>query len=295
MRARLTVLLELTKPRLNFMVLVTAFIGYWLAREGAGPSLSLFPMLWGTGLLAAGSGVLNQVMECSLDARMKRTASRPLPSGRIQPLGALVFGTALCISGMMCLAVFVNLLTSFLGMTALGVYLFVYTPLKTRTALCTVAGAIPGAIPPMMGWAAAAGRLDAQAWLLFAIVFLWQLPHFLSLAGVYREDYANAGFCMLPVLDVEGVMTSRQIVLYTVGLLYASLLPWLKGFAGEIYFSGALLLGALFLGLGIRCWMVLTRGLAGMQAKLRKNYGSVFRASLLYLPVLLILMVVDRA
>ena len=280
--------IELTKPRINFLVVLTSLIGFWLGSEKSLDSLKLLFMLLGTALVSGGSGVLNQYLERTSDLKMKRTAHRPLPSGRLQPERALLFGVMLSISGIIILALKVNLLTSFLGSIALSSYLFLYTPLKSRTSLCTLVGAVPGAIPPMMGWTAATDEIGFGAWILFSILFLWQLPHFLSLARIYREDYAGAGLLMLPVLDREGRITGQQIILYTLALISASLLPSLGGVAGIVYFFGALVLGLLFLGLGIRCVLCST------ESKLHSYYKSLFHASIIYLPILLVLLVIDK-
>jgi protoheme IX farnesyltransferase len=277
------------KPRINFLVVLTALIGFFLGSDGTIHYLKLCFMLIGTSLVSAGSAVLNQYLEHESDLKMKRTANRPLPSGRLQPEQALLFGIVLSIAGILILAMKVNLLTSFLSCIALSSYLFLYTPLKSRTSLCTLIGAVPGAIPPMMGWTAATNQVDFGAWVLFSILFLWQLPHFLSLAKIYREDYAEAGLQMLPVVDHEGKLTGQQIILYTLALISVSLLPSLGGVAGSVYFFGALILGILFLALGIRCVFFSKDG------QLHAYYKSLFHASVIYLPMLLILLVIDKA
>jgi protoheme IX farnesyltransferase len=287
-RVKVSAYIELTKPRINFLVVLTALIGFFMGCEGPVNSLKLFFTLIGTALVSGGSGVLNQFLERESDSKMKRTVHRPLPSGRLRPEYALLFGIVLAITGIMILAMKVNLLTSFLSSMALVSYLFFYTPLKSRTSLCTLVGAIPGAIPPMMGWAAATNEIGFGAWVLFSILFLWQLPHFLSLARIYREDYAGAGLQMLPVVDHEGRITGQQIILYTLALISASLLPSLGGVAGYLYFFGALILGILFLGLGIRCIFF------SRESNLRIYYKSLFHASVIYLPLLLILLVIDK-
>jgi protoheme IX farnesyltransferase len=215
---------------------------------------------------------------------MKRTKERPLPAGRLRSSTALVFSVGISVAGTIYLVVLVNLLTAALGAAALLIYIFAYTPLKRRTWLCTVVGAVPGAIPPMMGWTAVTGRLDALAWVLFGIVFLWQMPHFLAIAWLYRQDYARAGFPMLPVIDSEGKRTARQIIIYTLALVAVSLLTTVMGLTGAIYFFGALTLGLAFLVLGVA--LAATR--TGLSAR------RLFLGSVLYLPVLLILMVVDK-
>ncbi len=290
MKSKLSDYLELSKARLTSLVLVTTLVGYCLAAKGNSWSFfHLLNTLWGTFAVAAGSCALNQFIEKDVDAKMKRTIHRPLPDRRMQDHHALAFGVLLSIIGLLHLALFVNLLTCVLAGLTLSIYLFIYTPLKSKTSLCTLVGAIPGAIPPMMGWTAVRDEIQMGSWLLFAILFLWQLPHFLSLAGLYREDYSKAGFPMLPVLDHDGAMTSRQILVYTFALLAVSLLPVWKGLAGPIYFLGALVMGLVFLGFGIRCLLSLAK-----EKELLSYYRSVFHASLIYLPVVLILLVIDK-
>lgn len=281
--------LELTKPRINFLVLVTTGVGFLLGSHPPFIFQRFIHTLLGTALTVAGSGVLNQWLERDLDAKMKRTAQRPLPAGRLHPRQALIFGIILSGIGLFYLAFMINFLTSFLGFIAGSTYLFMYTPLKTRTSLNTIVGAIPGAIPPMMGWSAATSQVNFEAWVLFSILFFWQLPHFLSLASLYKDDYAEAGFQMLPSLDLNGGMTIRQIILYTSALMAVSLLPTLKGMTGSVYFFGALFLGLGFLGMGLRCAFLFSK-----KDKIREAYKGLFHASIIYLPVMLILMVVDK-
>jgi len=283
-RSALADLYELTKPGITRLVLVTTAVGFYLGSSGSLDWVLLVNVLLGTGLLAAGTNALNQWAERGVDAEMKRTRGRPLPAGRLRSSTALVFSVGISVAGTVYLALLVNLLTSFLGAAALLIYIFAYTPLKRRSWWCTVVGAVPGAIPPMMGWTAVAGSLDVLAWVLFGIVFLWQMPHFFAIGWIYRLDYARAGFPMLPVVDPEGVRTSRQIVLYTLALLMVSLLTSVLGLTGALYFFGALTLGLAFLGLGMM--LAVTR--TGAHAR------RLFLGSVLYLPVLLILMVVDK-
>ncbi len=275
---------ELTKPGITALVLVTTAVGFYLGSAGSVEWWHLLQALLGTGLLAAGTNALNQYAERGVDSRMKRTRQRPLPAGRLRPSTALTFSAGISVVGALHLALAVNLLTAALGAAALIIYIFAYTPLKRRTELCTVVGAIPGAIPPLMGWTAASGQLDLAAWVLFGIVFLWQMPHFYAIAWLYRADYALAGFPMLPVVDEEGERTSRQIVAYTIGLLLVSLLTTVLGLTGAIYLFGALTLGLGFLALGLR----LAASRTGSQAR------RLFFGSIVYLPVLLVLMVVDK-
>ena len=240
---------ELTKPRLTALVILTTWLGFAFARPGVHNLLFVHTLL-GSWLIASGAAALNQYIERHLDSRMHRTQGRPLPSHRVSSRGALLFGTALSVAGALELALGVNLLTSGLAVLTLVTYLWAYTPLKTRTSLSTLIGAIPGAIPPMMGWTAATGHLSLEAWVLFAILFLWQLPHFLAIAWMYREDYARGGFPMLPVIDPEGHMTSRMILLYTAVLIPVTLVPTGMGVAGTTYGIVAVLLGAGFFACG---------------------------------------------
>ncbi|HZF10428.1 MAG TPA: heme o synthase [Thermoanaerobaculia bacterium] len=277
---------EMTKPGITLMVVLTAGLGFLLA-ETARPGfrfLLLLNTLLGTALVSAGGSVLNHVMERETDALMRRTASRPLPTGRIDPDAALLFGVVLGVGGLAWLAVGTNLLTALLGAVALAGYVFVYTPLKRVSSLSTVIGAIPGALPPVMGWAAVSGNVGLAAWVLFGILFFWQMPHFLAIAWLCKEDYASAGFPMLPVLDPEGKRTSRQMILYGAALVPVSLMPSALGLMGGIYFVGALVLGLAYLGAGLAF------------ARSRSMVGArwLMLASLLYLPGVLLAMLVDR-
>ena len=274
----------LTKPRVVLMVLVTTFVGFYLGSPVMPHYAALLHTLIGTALAAAGTLALNQFLERELDAQMERTRLRPLPDGRLQPTEALAFGTAITAAGLLYLATSVNALSGLVAATIVGIYLFLYTPLKRKTALCSIVGAIPGALPPVIGWAAARGRLGLEAWVLFAIMFLWQLPHTLAIARLYRDDYARAGIRVLPVIDPDGRITGRQIVSNCLALLAVGLLPTLMGFAGSVYFLGALGLGIGLLGCGIA--LALSRSIADARR-------LVF-ASLVYLPVLLVLMALDK-
>ncbi|MDP3723863.1 MAG: heme o synthase [Candidatus Omnitrophota bacterium] len=275
---------ELTKPRLTWLVLVTTAAGFWLGIRASEPWHVLVPTLLGTALVVGGANALNQWMERIPDALMRRTQGRPLPSGRLTPEQAQGFGWILVVGGVVWLASAVNVLTGLLAALSAGLYVWVYTPLKRTTALCTLAGAVPGAIPPMIGWAAARNALDPGAWALFALLFVWQLPHFLAIALVYREDYARAGFRMLPVTERAEGATARQIALYGLALLPVSLVPARMGLAGAWYFFGALALGIGFLVLaGWTAW-----------ARSAQSARQLFLGSVLYLPLLLGLMVCDR-
>ncbi|HEY1250221.1 MAG TPA: heme o synthase [Thermoanaerobaculia bacterium] len=276
-------LLELTKPRITALVLVTAAVGFAVGTLGAFDTPRFLLFLLGTALLCGGASALNQYAEHDADARMVRTSRRPIPAGRLRPEEALRFGLALCATGLAALAG-VNLPTLLLGAVSVLSYVLAYTPLKRVTSLCTVVGAVPGALPPLMGWAAARGSLAPAGWALFAILFLWQLPHFLAIGWLYREDYARGGFPMLGVTDPDGGATGRQMILYTAALLPVTLAAGILAAAGRGYLWGAVVLGFLFLG----CAVVFAA---------RPNPGAarrMFLVSVLYLPVLLGLMVFDR-
>lgn len=277
-------LLELAKPGITGLVLITTAVGFYLASPGLPDLFLALHALWGTGLLAAGTNALNQFAEREVDAGMRRTRERPLPAGRLRPATALLYSSGISFAGALHLAIFVNPLTAALGVAALLIYIFVYTPLKRVTPLCTVVGAVPGAIPPMMGWTAVRAELDLAALVLFGIVFLWQMPHFYAIAWLYRQDYARAGFPMLPVVDRDGERTARQIVVYTAALLVVSLLTTVLGLTGAIYLFGALSLGLAFLALGV----ILAMRRTGLEAR------RLFFGSIVYLPLLLVLMVVDK-
>jgi protoheme IX farnesyltransferase len=277
-------LLALTKPRVVVMVLVTTLVGYHVGLTGSADYLRAIHLLIGTLLAAGGTLALNQHWERELDARMDRTRARPLPAGRLQPLEALVFGVTLTMLGTAYLATLVGGLVALVTMATSILYLFAYTPLKPRTALCTLVGAVPGALPPVAGWAAARGDLTLGAWVLFGILFLWQVPHTLAIARLYREDYARAGVRVLPVIDPDGASTDRQIVLGSLALLSVSLLPAAIGWTGPMYLAGALLLGLAFAAVGI------VQALAPSPRAARQ----VLLASLLYLPLLLGLLAFGR-
>jgi protoheme IX farnesyltransferase len=277
-------LLVLTKPRVVLMVLVTTLVGYYVGLAGPPDYVRMLHLMIGTLLAASGTLALNQYWEHEVDARMQRTRSRPLPDGRLAPLEALVFGSAVTVLGLVYLAACVNLLSAAVTAATTALYLFAYTPLKLRTALCTLVGAVPGAAPPLTGWAAARDDLSMGAWILFGIMFLWQLPHTLAIARVYCADYARAGVRVLPVVDPGGRITERQIVTGCLALLVVSLLPTLVGMAGVVYFVGALVLGIGFLALGAM------HALAPSSQRVRR----VMLASFLYLPILFALLAFDR-
>ena len=276
--------LALTKPRLTSLVLLTTLAGFHAASRGSLDAWRLIHTLIGTTLVAAGAAVLNQYLECDVDALMRRTAGRPIPAGRVAPEDALAFGVLLSVAGLLYLAAGVRLIAALLAALSLGTYLFAYTPMKRRTSLCTLVGGIPGALPPMIGWAAARGTLEGGAWILGAILFLWQQPHFLAIAWLYREDYAAAGLPMLPVVDDEGRSTGRQAMLYALALVPVSLLPVMHGHAGPPYFVGALLLGLLFFACGAA--LAVTRSRAAAR--------RLFLASLAHLPALLLCLALNK-
>jgi len=283
-RARAKDFVALAKPRLNVLVVVSALVGYRMADGEPQASLSILGLLVGTGLVAGGASAFNQVLERDLDALMRRTRTRPLPDQRIQPAEGVLFGAAMTIAGALTLAAASNVLAAAVALTTLVTYVGVYTPLKRRTSFATVIGAIPGALPPIIGWAAATGELPARAWTLFGIMFLWQLPHFLSIAWMYRDDYARAGFPMLPVLEPDGRSTGRQALAYAAALIPLSLAPALLHMSGQIYFEGALLLGLAFLWLTFRF----------ARTRSTRDARRAFFGSLAYLPLLWLLMLGDR-
>ena len=282
--ARASDFVLLTKPRITFLVLVTTAVGYAL---GVGPAFQpavFFALLVGTALVSGGASALNQWAERDADARMSRTRSRPLPAGRLAPADAFAFGIAISAVGLVLLASAVNPLTALLAAVSLSSYVLAYTPLKRVTPLCTLVGAVPGAIPPMMGWTAATGSLGREAWALFAVLFLWQLPHFLAIAWIYRDDYARGGFPMLPVTDPSGESTARQSVAYAAALVPVTLLAGAFAGAGPVYLWSAVGLGALFVGCA--CAFAARRSL--------KAARWLFLVSVFYLPAVLGLMVIDR-
>jgi protoheme IX farnesyltransferase len=276
--------LMLAKPRVVVMVLAVTMAGFYMGTVGTPHWASLLHLLVGVAFAAGGTLALNQYLERDEDALMQRTQSRPLPDGRIQPFPALCFGVAITVGGLLYLTVIVHALAGFVTALTACSYLFWYTPLKLRTSLCSVIGAIPGALPPVTGWVAAQGAFSGEVWVLFAILYLWQLPHSLAIAWLYREDYARAGFKLLPVIHPDGHSTVRQIMINCFALLAVGQLPTLVGLTGPVYFVAALLLGLVFLGYGMRMALRPTA-----EATRRLVY-----ASLLYLPLIFLLMVVDK-
>lgn len=277
--------LELGKPRLSTLVVITTFAGFMLAGpEIFRPGL-LFWTLVGTACAALGANSFNQWREAALDARMERTRRRPLPMGQLTPRHALVWAWSVSLAGVLILAWFVNGLTAFLGALNIGIYVLIYTPLKRVSSLCTLAGAVCGAIPPLMGWSAATGGLAYGAWLLAATLFVWQIPHFLSLAWLYRADYARGGFRMLPVTDPSGQMTCPVIVLYSLALVPVGLAFFVGGLSGYFFLFTSFLLGLSFLHLGLRLYFRRTE----------ENARRVFFASLIYLPLFMGFLVIDQS
>lgn len=274
----------LTKPEVNSLVVVSAFAGFYLASPGPLHWLVLLQTLLGTLLVASGTATLNQFMERKSDAQMRRTSNRPLPAGVVKPSEALFFGIALALAGGLELALAVNLLASALAIFTLVTYLLIYTPLKQKTSLCTFIGAFPGAMPPLIGWAAARGRLDLEAWVLYAILFFWQFPHFLSIAWMYREDYARAGLVMLPTHDPDGRAAARQIFITSLALLPVSLMPALLGATGQAYLFGSAALGLALLYCGASAARFRTNALA----------KRLLMASVVYLPLVWGLMIADK-
>jgi protoheme IX farnesyltransferase len=282
---RLRDYLELTKPRLSGLVLVTTAVGFWLGMGALEQLGGLIPVCIGTALVVGGANALNQWIERVPDALMHRTKQRPLPSGRISPEAAFRFGMATSLAGIIFLGLAVNAFSATLAAISWASYVLVYTPMKRRTPLCTLVGAIPGALPPMIGWVGARNALTFEAWALFTLLFIWQLPHFLALAVLYRDDYERAGFRMLPLIEADGLVTARQTALYGIALLPVSLFPTLIGVAGVSYFYGAMALGLAFLVIAMRAaWF-----------RSPQSAQQLFRASVLYLPALLGLLAFDRA
>jgi len=275
----------LTKPEVNFLIAMTTLAGFYLgSRPGGLDFLLLVHTVLGTLLVASGTATLNQYVERRYDARMRRTARRPLPAGRLAPPRALCFGILLSLAGGLYLAYAVNWLASALAAITLLSYLLLYTPLKRRTPLCTLVGAFPGAVPPLIGWAGARGSLSAEAWVLYAILFLWQFPHFLAIAWMYREDYNRAGYQMLPLNDRNGSSMAWQVVLFSFALVPISLIPTWLGFEGIAYFLGALVLGLGFLFYGTRLALDRSNSLA----------RQVVLGSVVYLPLVWTLMMLDK-
>lgn len=275
---------DLFKARLTILVLLTTLVGFYLGSGVPVDYLLMVHTVLGTALVACGASALNQLWERKHDGHMRRTQDRPLPSGRLQPFSVLLIGCGCALAGLGYLALAVNLMTSALGAASLLTYVLIYTPLKRVTWLNTVVGAVPGGLPPLMGWTAARGHLSSDGWALFGILALWQLPHFMAIAWIYRDEYARAGFKMLPVIDPEGHRTGSQAVTHTLALVPVSLCPALLKLTGPVYFTGALLLGLVFIWSAVQFSRQLTLARA----------RQLFYVSILYLPLLLGLMVLDK-
>jgi len=298
-RTRATSLLrdyaELGKLRVTSLIVMTAWCGYFFGAHQAGVSWiswGLFHSLFGIGLVSSGTAALNEVMERDVDAHMRRTAQRPLPAGRMSLFHATAIGLLTAIGGSIYLAVFTNPLTGLLTLLTSVVYLAAYTPLKRISPICTFVGAFPGAMPGVLGWTAARGKLEWGTLVLFAILFVWQFPHFFSIAWLYREDYANGGVKMLPVVEDDGRSTARRILIYSIALIPISVLPSFMGMAGKIYLVGAVVLGFALLYFGIRL-AFLKMPLASAPSKMRARH--VLQATVVYLPLLFMLMMTNSA
>lgn len=276
--------LELSKSRIVVMVVITTASGFLFAAKHVDPLLLLHTLI-GTALVAAGTNALNQYVERGHDAKMHRTRTRPLPAGRITPRAALLFSSAIAVLGTLYLGLLVNWLTAFLGAFTLTSYIFVYTPLKRVSAICTIIGAIPGAVPPLMGWTAATNEAGLGGWIVFGLLFFWQLPHFMAISWMYRDDYARGGFAMLSVSDNDGAAVARQAIYYSLALLAVSVMPWFFGLSGVAYLVGATLCGAALLAASVRFFF--DRGV--------RNARSLFMLSNLYLLTVMLLLVVDAA
>jgi heme o synthase len=275
--------IALTKPRITWLILMSTGIGYYFGQSGPLNWLVLFHTMLGTALIASGTATLNQWYERDADARMKRTATRPIPAGQVKARNALLFGLALLVAGEVELGLGVNPLTAWVGLATVASYLLFYTPLKQRTWWSTTVGAFPGAAPPLIGFAAASGALTVEAWILFAIIFLWQFPHFYAIAWMYRDDYARAGIRMLPVVEPDGISTSRQILATAAILIPVSLLPSFFSMTGHWYLAAALILGGLFLKSAALC----------ARERTAVNARGVLKASVMYLPLLYLALVID--
>jgi heme o synthase len=282
-RARMSAYATLTKPRIVLMVLITVAVGFILGANGPFSPVRLVLTLLGTGLVAGSASAWNMILERDRDAKMKRTASRPLPSGRIALGGAVTFASTIGLLGVAILGLGVNWLAAGVAATTLVLYVGLYTPMKSITTLNTAVGAIPGALPPVIGWAAATGRLGIEAWALFLIVFLWQFPHFLAIAWIYRDDYARGGLKMLPSVDPDGAMTGRQAMWHALELLFAGFFPYWIGLAGPWYLAGAVALGLYYLYYSVRFWHEVSD----------RSARRLLRASFLYLPLMLLLLLLN--
>jgi heme o synthase len=283
-RTRIAAFIELTKPRIAFLLVLTSAAAFYVGTKGSFDFVLFANTIIGITLLAFGVATLNQYIERDLDVLMKRTAQRPLPTGKVAPVEALVFGILQCAVAEVYLYTLVNPLTAILGLAVIIGYVLVYTPLKTRTSASTAIGAIPGALPPLMGWTAAANEITLPAWALFVMLFLWQFPHFLAIAWMYREDYAKAGILMLPVVEPSGKITARQIVIFALMLFPVGLAPFFFATAGIVYLVGASILGLWFLIESIRM----------ARAKTNASAKRLLLVSVIYLPLIFLLLVLDH-
>jgi protoheme IX farnesyltransferase len=284
---------ELAKLRVTSLIIMTAWCGYYFGALKSGTSSlswSLFNTLLGIGLVSGGAAALNEVMEWDTDGRMRRTAQRPIPAGRFGLLHATLVGTAMTLGGALYLGLTLNPLTAWLALATSAVYLGAYTPLKKVHPICTFVGAFPGAMPGVLGWTAARGRLEWGALVMFAIVFFWQFPHFYSIAWLYRQDYEDGGIRMLPVVEPDGKSTSRQILLYSLALIPISLLPTFLGMSGKLYLAGAVVLGTILLYFG---WRLASLKVASNTARSRQRARQLLQATVLYLPLLFALMMLN--
>lgn len=284
LKEKLAAFLELTKPRIAFMLVLTSAAGFYLGSKGSFDFLLFINSMIGITLLAFGVATLNQFIERRTDALMERTANRPIPTNKVSPAEALVFGLILTVSAEIYLAFLVNPLTAILGLVVIVGYVLLYTPLKTKTSASTAIGAIPGAMPPLMGWTSSANEITLGAWVLFALLFLWQFPHFLAIAWMYKDQYKKAGILMLPVVEKEGKITAIQIVTFTLMLLPISIAPFFIGVAGSVYLVGASVLGLWFLVSSIQT----------ARAKSVEQARKLLLVSVLYLPVIFALMVFNH-
>lgn len=283
-REKVAAYVELTKPRIAVLLVLTSAAGFYLASTGPFDTVLFANSMVAISLLAFGVATLNQVWERDLDRLMKRTSTRPLPTGKVTKNEALAFGIAQCVLAEIYLLVAVNPLTAFLGAVVIVGYVLVYTPLKTRTSASTAIGALPGALPPLMGWTAAANEISIAGWAIFAMQFLWQFPHFMAIAWMYREEYAKAGILMLPVVEPDGRLTARQMVLFSMMLLPVSFAPFFFGVSGYVFLGGACVLGV---------WMLWT-SVSAARSKTNKAARKLLLVSVLYLPILFVLMVADK-
>jgi len=284
LRARMTAYFELTKPRIAFMLVLTSAAGFYLGTAGRFDAILFVNAMAAITLLAFGVATLNQYLERVVDALMERTALRPLPTGKVTATEALVFGSLLCVGAELYLYFAVNPLTALLGLTVIVGYVFVYTPLKTRTTVSTAIGAIPGAMPPLMGWTASANEITLGAWMLFVFLYLWQFPHFLAIAWLYKDQYAKAGIRMLPAVEEAGRITVQQIVLFTLLMLPVSIGPFFAGISGWVFLVGASILG---------CWF-LAASLLMARDRNAKRARQLLLTSVLYLPLIFALMVFNH-